>query len=303
MTSNFDCVVVGSGIAGMTAAIYLKRAGRNVLLLEKSAPGGQINMSPSVENYPGYVKIDGATLALNIFEQTQNLEIEYKYGKVLKITKNNHEFNIKTDLEEIKSKSIIIATGRNVSKLNLESEESLIGKGISYCALCDANFYKENIVAIVGYDSKTVEEAIYLSNVCKKVFLVCEYDKLKADKILIEKINNICNINIYYNCKPKKLIIENDKLQGLLIEKNNIDEQINCEGIFVSNGMTPQLDFESELLQENNYIIVDNNMKTNIDGIFACGDIIKKDIYQLTTAVGEATIAATKLDEYLSMGE
>lgn len=303
MTSNFDCVVVGSGIAGMTAAIYLKRAGRNVLLLEKSAPGGQINMSPSVENYPGFTKIDGATLALNVFEQTQKLHVKYKYGNVLKIIQKNNIFNIITDLEEIKSKSVIIATGRKVSKLNLDSEELLIGKGISYCALCDANFYKDDIVTIIGSDSKTVEEVIYLSNICKEIFLVCEYEKLIAEKILIEKLNNISNVTIYYNSRPKKLIIENDKLQALLIEKNNVEEQIICHGIFVSNGMTPQLEFESGLLHENGYITVDNNMKTNINGIFACGDIIKKNIYQLSTAIGEAAIAATKVDEYLSMGE
>lgn len=303
MTSNFDCIVVGAGVAGMTAAIYLKRAGRSVLLLEKSAPGGQINMSPSVENYPGFLKIDGATLALNIFEQTQNLNINYKYGNVLKISEYNNQFKITTDLEEITSKSVIIATGRQVKKLNLEFEESLIGKGISYCALCDANFYKDDIVAIVGSNSKTVEEAIYLSNICNKIFLVCEYEQINAEKILIDRINKISNIIIYYNSKPKKLIIEDNKLQGILVEKNNKDEQLICHGIFVSNGMIPQLEFESELLHENNYIVVDNNMKTNIKGIFACGDIIKKDIYQLSTAVGEAAIAATKVDEYLSMGE
>ena len=303
MTSNFDCVVVGSGIAGMTAAIYLKRAGRNVLLLEKSAPGGQINMSPSIENYPGFAKIDGATLALNVFEQTQNLDVKYKYGNVVKIVQEKDNFNIITDLEEIKSKSVIIATGRKVSKLNLDSEELLIGKGISYCALCDANFYKDEIVTIIGYDSKTATEALYLSNICKEIFLVCEYEKLAAEKILIEKLNNISNVTIYYNSKPKKLIIENDKLQALLIEKNNTEEQIICHGIFVSNGMTPQLEFENGLLNENGYIIVNKNMKTNINGIFACGDIIKKDIYQLSTAIGEAAIAATKVDEYLNMGE
>lgn len=303
MTSNFDCIVVGSGVAGMTAAIYLKRAGRNVLLLEKSAPGGQINMSPSVENYPGFLKIEGATLALNIFEQTQNLDIIYKYGNVLKITKENNLFNITTDLEEITSKSVIIATGRKVKKLGLELEELLIGKGISYCALCDANFYKNDIVTIVGFDSKTAEEAIYLSNICKEIFLVCEYEKITAEKILIEKINKISNITIYYNSRPKKLIIKNNKLQGILIENNNVDEQIMCHGLFVSNGMIPQLEFESEVLHEDNYIVVDNNMETNIKGIFACGDIIKKDIYQLSTAIGEAVVAATKVDEYLSMGE
>lgn len=301
MTSIFDCVVVGSGIAGMTSAIYLKRAGLNILLLEKNAPGGQINMSPAVENYPGFKSIAGAILAMNIFEQVQNLNIEYKYGNVLSVKKDNDIFKIKTDIEEYISKTVIIATGRKVSKLNLESEEELIGKGISYCALCDANFFKDNSVSIIGSDYRTVEETIYLANICKEVNLLCEKEYIENAKVLLEKINNFKNIKIYYNSSIKKLNVANDKLNGIKIISNNIVQNIQCSGLFISNYNNPEISFENDIKKDNtNYIVVGKEMNTNIDGLFACGDIIKKEVYQLTTAAGDATIAANSVLNYLN---
>lgn len=297
MTSIFDCIVVGSGVAGMTSAIYLKRAGLKVLLLEKNAPGGQINMSPKVENYPGFKNIEGAILASNIFEQTQNLNIEYQYGNVSSIIKNNDVFNIKTDLEEYSSKTVIVATGRKVSKLNLEAEEELIGKGISYCVLCDANFFKDDIVSILGNDYRTLEEALYLANICKQINIICENESFGNSAFLLEKINKLDNIRIYYNSKVIKLNNENQKLKSIKI--NTQDNEIECHGLFISNHNIPELDFENSIECQGNYIIVNKEMGTNIKGLFACGDIIKKDIYQLTTAVGEATIAANSVIKYL----
>lgn len=301
MTSIFDCVVVGAGIAGMTSAIYLKRAGLNILLLEKSAPGGQINMSPAVENYPGFKSIAGAMLAMNIFEQVQNLNVEYKYGNVLSVRKEKDVFKIKTDMEEYISKTVIIATGRKVSKLNLESEEDLIGKGISYCALCDANFFKGDSVSIIGSDYRTVEEAIYLANICKEVNLLCEKEYIENAKILLEKINNLSNIKIYYNSSIKDLNVNNDKLNGIKIISDNIEYDIKCSGLFISNYNNPEISFENDIKKDNyNYIIVDQEMNTNIEGLFACGDIVKKAVYQLTTAAGDATIATNSVLNYLN---
>lgn len=299
MTSIFDCIVVGSGVAGMTSAIYLKRAGLKVLLLEKSAPGGQINMSPKVENYPGFKNIEGAVLASNIFEQTQNLNIEYQYGNVSSIIKNNEVFNIKTDLEEYSSKTVIVATGRKVSKLNLEAEEELIGKGISYCVLCDANFFKDDIVSIFGNDYRTLEEALYLANICKQINIICENESFDNSAFLLEKINKLDNIRIYYNSKVIKLNNENQKLKSIKINTNDKKIEVECHGLFISNHNIPELDFENSIECQDNYIIANKEMGTNIKGLFACGDIIKKDIYQLTTAVGEATIAANSVLKYL----
>lgn len=300
MTSIFDCIIVGSGVAGMTSAIYLKRAGLKILLLEKSAPGGQINMSPKVENYPGLINIEGAMLAANIFEQIQNLDVEYKYGNVLSIKKDKEIFYIKTDLEEFTSKSVIIATGRKVAKLNLESEESLIGKGISYCVLCDANFFKDEIVSIFGNDYRTLEEAIYLSNICRNVNIICENEGFDStSKLLLEKVNKCGNIKIYYNSSITKLNIIGQKLNSIEITTSKKQEEIDCVGLFISNHNEPELAYDNDIKCEENYIIVDAKMGTNIEGLYACGDIIKKEIYQLTTAVGEAAIAANSVLKYL----
>ena len=302
MTSIFDCIIVGSGIAGMTSAIYLKRAGKRVLLLEKSAPGGQINMSPAVENYPGFLNIEGAILASNIFEQTQKLNIDYKYGNVLNIKKEEKNFTVTTDIESYKTASIIIATGRKVEKLNLNYEEELIGKGISYCAICDGNFFKGKNVSIYGNDYKVLEEAIYLANICENVNIICEKDKFENNTTLLETINEYKNITIYFNSKIIELIKDNGLLSGIKIKKTS-EKIINCECLFVGNNLVPDLNFLSDIKKDNGYIIVDKNMNTNIKGVFACGDVIKKDVYQLTTAIGEAAISANSVLAYLTGGE
>ena len=302
MTSIFDCIIVGSGIAGMTSAIYLKRAGKRVLLLEKSAPGGQINMSPAVENYPGFLNIEGAILASNIFEQTQKLNIDYKYGNVLNIKKEEKNFTVTTDIESYETASIIIATGRKVEKLNLNYEEELIGKGISYCAICDGNFFKGKNVSIYGNDYKVLEEAIYLANICENVNIICEKDKFENNTTLLEKINEYKNITIYFNSKIIELIKDNGLLSGIKIKKTS-EKIINCECLFVGNNLVPDLNFLSDIKKDNGYIIVDKNMNTNIKGVFACGDVIKKDVYQLTTAIGEAAISANSVLAYLTGGE
>lgn len=302
MTSIFDCIIVGSGIAGMTSAIYLKRAGKRVLLLEKSAPGGQINMSPAVENYPGFFNIEGAILASNIFEQTQKLNIDYKYGNVLNIKKEEKNFTVTTDIESYETASIIIATGRKVEKLNLNYEEELIGKGISYCAICDGNFFKGKNVSIYGNDYKVLEEAIYLANICDNVNIICEKDKFENNTTLLETINEYKNITIYFNSKIIELIKDNGLLSGIKIKKTS-EKIINCECLFVGNNLVPDLNFLSDIKKDNGYIIVDKNMNTNIKGVFACGDVIKKDVYQLTTAIGEAAISANSVLTYLTGGE
>lgn len=302
MTSIFDCIIVGSGIAGMTSAIYLKRAGKRVLLLEKSAPGGQINMSPAVENYPGFLNIEGAILASNIFEQTQKLNIDYKYGNVLNIKKEEKDFIVTTDIESYETASIIIATGRKVEKLNLNYEEELIGKGISYCAICDGNFFKGKNVSIYGNDYKVLEEAIYLANICENVNIICEKDRFENNTTLLETINEYKNITIYFNSKIIGLIKDNELLSAIKIKKTS-EKIINCECLFVGNNLVPDLNFLSDIKKDNGYIIVDKNMNTNIKGVFACGDVIKKDVYQLTTAIGEAAISANSVLAYLTGGE
>lgn len=280
MKYDFDCVVVGAGIAGMTSAIYLKRSNVNVLLLDSEAPGGLLNKITSIENYPGFNKITGSELAYKIYEQVTNLGIEVRYGNVLEIKDNI----VTTDIEQIKTKKVILAIGRKARKL--ENTNDVLN--ISYCALCDANLYKNKIVAVIGYSNSAIEEAIYLSEICKKVIVIGRGSSFKGEQILIEKLNNLKNVEIYLDCIIKNLKKENNVLKEIETNKGNI----KIDGMFVSIGYEPNSSFLTKINKENGYIIVDDKMKTNIDYIYACGDIIKKDIYQLTTAVGEATIAA-----------
>lgn len=288
MKYDFDCVVVGSGIAGMTAAIYLKRSNVNVLILDNDAPGGLLNKISVIENYPGFNKISGPDLAYKIYEQVNNLGIEIRYGKVLDIK----DHVVKTDIEEITTNKVVLAIGRKARKLDNTNDI----KNISYCALCDGNLYKDKVVAVVGYSNSAIEEAIYLSDICKKVIIIGRGSSFKGEDSLVDKINKKNNIEIQLNCVIETLNKKNNLLTEIVTNKGSF----KIDGMFVSIGYEPNINFLNELKKDNGYIIVDNKMKTNIDYIFACGDIIKKDVYQLTTAVGEATIAAINVKKELN---
>lgn len=292
MNQHFDCIIVGSGISGMSAAIYLKRANKNILLLESYIPGGQINKTSNVENYPGFVKIDGPSLVMNITDQITNLDIPLKYEEVLEIKKQNH-FIVKTNKNEYSSDYVILATGRMPNKLGIDLEEEFIGKGISYCALCDGTLFKNKDVIVVGGGNSALEESIYLSKICRKITIINRGNALRASEILQEKVKQLNNITIKYNSKLNKINITDNKISSVII--NN--EQIACEGIFIYIGLTPKLDYLKNLNinLDKNYIQVDSNMKTNIDKLYACGDIIKKDVYQIITAASEGAIAATSV--------
>lgn len=281
MKYDFDCIVVGAGIAGMTAAIYLKRANINVLIIDNDAPGGLLNKINKIENYPGYLNISGPELAYKVYEQVQNFGIEIRYGKVLDI----QDHVITTDIEKISSSKIIIATGRQAKRL--DGTNNL--KNVSYCAVCDANFYKDKNVAVVGNNDHAIEEAIYLSNICKTVIFISK------DKIEKNKIKDYKNISVLEDCVIKTLNKQNDLLIGIVTNHGNFE----VDGMFISLGYEPKMDFLNDIEKDNGYIIVDNKMQTNIDYIYACGDIIKKEVYQLTTAVGEATQAAISVKKAL----
>ena len=286
---NTNTVIIGSGIAGMSSAIYLKRANKDILLLESYMPGGQINNTSNVENYPGFTKIDGPTLVMNLHDQINSMEIPLKYEKVININKEDN-FIVETNKEKYLTKNIILATGRTPNKLGIEDE--FVGKGVSYCALCDGNLYKNEEIVVVGGGNSAFEESLYLSKICKKVTILNRSDKLKASMILQEEVSKQNNIEVIYNCSIEKINSLDNKIVSVSTNKGDI----NCTGIFIYIGLTPNLDYINlDLEKENNYIIVDNKMKTNIEGIYACGDIIKKDVYQIITAASEGAIAATSI--------
>lgn len=279
-------VILGSGIAGMTAGIYLKRGGLDVLVVEDSIPGGVLNEIPSIENYPGYEEISGPDLAMNIYNQLTKLGVKILNKKITSIDLNNKIIN-----NNIKYEYLVIATGRKSRMLSLEHEKELIGKGISTCALCDGFFYKDKKVAVVGGGSSSLTEALYLSKICKEVIIIHRRDKLTADKYLIDKVNSTKNIKVLYNSNITKYNQNNNKLTSVTI--NNKDN-LEVEGVFLAIGSTPNSEIFN-VNKDNNYIIVDSNYMTNIDKVYAIGDVIKKDYYQLSTAASDAVVVASNI--------
>ena len=279
-------VILGSGIAGMTAGIYLKRGGLDVLVVEDNIPGGVLNEIPSIENYPGYEEISGPDLAMNIYNQLTKLGVKILNKKITSIDLNNKIIN-----NNIKYEYLVIATGRKSRMLSLEHEKELLGKGISTCALCDGFFYKDKKVAVVGGGSSTLTEAINLTKICKEVIIIHRRDKLTADKYLIDKVNSTKNIKVLYNSNITKYNQNNNKLTSVTI--NNKDN-LEVEGVFLAIGSTPNSEIFN-VNKDNNYIIVDSNYMTNIDKVYAIGDVIKKDYYQLSTASSDAVVAASNI--------
>lgn len=279
-------VILGSGIAGMTAGIYLKRGGLDVLVVEDNIPGGVLNEIPSIENYPGYEEISGPDLAMNIYNQLTKLGVKILNKKITSIDLNNKIIN-----NNIKYEYLVIATGRKSRMLSLEHEKELLGKGISTCALCDGFFYKDKKVAVVGGGSSSLTEALYLSKICKEVIIIHRRDKLTADKYLIDKVNSTKNIKVLYNSNITKYNQNNNKLTSVTI--NNKDN-LEVEGVFLAIGSTPNSEMFN-VNKDNNYIIVDSNYMTNIDKVYAIGDVIKKDYYQLSTAASDAVVVASNI--------
>jgi thioredoxin reductase (NADPH) len=300
MKETFDCIIIGAGVAGTTSSIYLKRWNFNILLLEKNMPGGIISNTSIIENYPGIKKIDGSTFAMNLYEQIKELDINYKYGNASEITQKNSLFIVNTDLGNYQTKSIIIATGRTPRKLNLENEDKLIGNGISYCATCDGLLYKDKEVCVVGGGNSALEESLYLSKICKKITIINRSSKLRADEILIEKVKNTANIEVMYNSNIIKLKEKQNKLTNIIIKKENETKELLCHGLFIYIGFEPIIPNVPNLKLNDNYIVVDEKMQTNIDNICACGDIIKKDLYQIITAAGEGATAANTIKNNLN---
>jgi len=288
----FDAIIIGLGASGVAASIYAKRSGLNIMVINLSVPGGIINESNVVENYPGFKSISGMDLAFNFFDHFNSLDVPLYNEEVIDIVDGEIK-RVITHNNEYLAKNIIICSGRKPRKLGLENEDNYVGRGISYCALCDGNLYKDKVTGIVGGGNSALESALYLSNICKKIYLFVRRDVLRGDKILVEQIEDKTNIEIIYNTQKNKLNIKNDIIVGV----NTNTGEYEIDGLFVNVGYEPSINIVKNLglNMDKNYIIVDKNMETNIKGIYACGDIIKKDLYQLVTAVSDGAIAANHI--------
>ena len=286
---EYNTIILGAGISGISCAIYLKRAGIKTLLIENGTPGGQLNKADIIENYPGYVSIGGSELSMALLEQVQNYDVDLVYDNVSKI-----DYDKKTIMvgdTEYKYKHLVFATGRREKLLGLENEDKLIGRGISLCATCDGALYRGREVAVIGGGSSAVSEALYLANIVSKVYLIYRGTELRAEEILKEKLNNSNNIEIIYESNVVKYLIKDDKLVGVKLDNG---KEIEVEAVFLAIGHIPNSElFNGDM--KDGYIIVNEYGKTSLDNIYACGDVIDKKVYQLITASSEGVLVASSI--------
>ena len=285
----YDLIIIGMGISGVSAGIYAHRAGLKVLILEGSTPGGTINGISKIENYPGISSISGPDLAYNLFAEINKLGIEYKLERVTDVILEKVK-KIKTTNNVYEAQNLLIASGRRPKMLGLKNEEKFLGRGISTCALCDGALYKNSDVAVIGGGSSALSEALYLANIVNKVYLIHRREEFRGEDTLVRELKEKNNIELILNNEVTELKIENNVLKGIILKDGKV---INIKGIFIYIGFIPNTDFliNTDIAMDNGYILVDEHHKTNIKGVYASGDVVKKDIYQIINAASEGAEA------------
>jgi len=303
----YDAIIIGGGPAGLTAGIYLSRARMNTLLIEKALPGGQAVLTEIIENYPGFpLGIAGPELMQKMEEQAVRFGLKIEYGEAaevkIKVGKEDKVKIVKINNQEYRTLTIILASGAEASKLEVPGEEELRGRGISYCATCDAPFFKDQKIVVVGGGDTAIEEALYLTKFAQEVTLIHRRDRLRATKILQERVFSNKKINFAWDSLVTK-ILGSEKVEGILIKnkKTGEEKEISCQGVFVFVGNIPNSKFLNELikLDKRGYILTDDNMMTSKEGIYACGDVRKKLLRQVVTACGEGATAAFAAQKYI----
>ena len=290
----YDLIIIGMGPAGVSAAIYAKRAGLNVLCLDRAMIGGYVNYIDRVENYPGMI-MSGPDLAFKFYEHIKELDIEFVNKEVISVLDGEVKKVVTNDTEYL-CKNVLVATGRVPRKLGLNNEDLLEGRGMSHRALGDGAFYKGKTVAVVGGGDSALQETLYLSNLCEKVYLIHRRDEFRVTGSLLEKIQDKDNIVRVMNTNIIELGIEEEKLHSILLDSG---DELEVDGLFIYVGFVPGTKFANdlEITDENGYIIVNNKFESKRKGIYAVGDIIKKEIYQVSTAVGDGAVAAINIIE------
>ena len=296
----YDIIIVGAGSAGLTAAIYAKRAGKKVLVLEAMNYGGQIVNAYDIENYPANPHINGFDLATQMYKQALDLGMEFKLEKVQKIIDGKIK-QVLTKDAKYECKSIILATGSLNKKLGLKREDEFVGKGVSYCATCDGNFYKDKIVAVVGGGNAAVEDALYLANIARKVYLIHRRDDFRADAFSVDKLKKFENVEFILKGQVTELK-GNEKLEEIVILIDGNEKELVIDGLFVAVGREPANDFVKDLikLDEKGYIEALEDCQTNVKGILVAGDCRTKKIRQLVTATADGATAAAGAIDYIN---
>src|SRR5574344_2097210 len=284
----YDIIIIGLGPAGVSAAIYAKRSNMKVLCIEKNAVGGLLNNINEIKNYPGYLNIKGPDLAFNMFNQLKELNVEIVYDTVTRV-EHNKTFNVSVTNNVYESKKVIIGIGRSARKLGISNEGKYLGKGLSFCAVCDGPLYKGKDVCVVGGGNSAVQEAIYLAGIVHKVYLVHRRDTFRASNLLVDNLKNLDNVEIITKDNVKELQGK-DHLESVNLESGRT---LNVAALFTFIGYFPSTNFLSNLniCDENGYILVDDHMETKVKGLYGIGDIIKQDYYQIITATYGGMVA------------
>lgn len=302
MNEVYDIIIVGAGPAGMSTALNTLRAGKKVLMIESDQIGGQMSYSPRVENYPAKNSIAGSDLADEMYEQIEKWGIEFTPEEVTKVTKEGNQFTVITDMDKYKSKSVVVATGARARHLGVPREEELLGHGVSYCAICDGQYYEGKDVALIGDANTGLQYAILLAGYCRHVYVCTLFDRFFAEKIHIKTLQSKNNVSIHHNLLLKEFIGD-PELNGLRFENTQTKEkfEIDVSGVFIAVGQIPHNEPFAELVDiaKGGYIQADENCMTKTEGLFVAGDTRTKGIRQISTAISDGSVAAFYACQYL----
>ena len=304
MENIYDMIIIGGGPAGYTAALYASRAGFNTVTVERMSPGGQMAITDIIDNYPGFEEgIDGFDLGIKMQRGAERFGAKTEYADVVSVDLTQKIKKVKTANGTLYGKTLVIATGANPKELGIQNERELIGRGVHYCAHCDGRFYKNKTVAVVGGGNTAAADALYLSRIAKKVYLIHRRDTLRATKIYHEPLMQADNIEFLWNSAVTEFTAD-DRVTGAKITnlKTGDVTRIDCDGVFISIGRKPATDFVRGklLLDDDGYIIADETTRTDIPGVYAAGDVRTKALRQVVTAVSDGAVAVHFAEKYLA---
>ena len=301
--NNYDVIIIGAGPCGIGAALKLHEAGVNFAIIDGGTPGGKVNIAPRVDNYPGYKEIPGPDLAFKLYERLLDKGISIVGDNILSLTKDEKGFFLEGQFDKYSAKVVLIAVGTKERKLGLPKEEELFGHGLSYCALCDGHFFKGQDVAIIGGGNVALKEAIHLAPIVRKLYLIHRRNEFRGSVKLVDELKAMNNVEIITPYVPKEILGE-DKVSGLVISHRETgeDKTLDIQGLFPLVGQLPNTDFVKidSVLDEWKTIPVDRSMKTSVDGLFAGGDVLPREIRQIYLAEHDGMVAAKSIIEYLN---
>ena len=304
MKHIYDMVIIGGGPAGYTAALYAARAGFDSVVLERMSAGGQMALTGDIDKYPGFEEgVDGFTLGMKMQQGAERFGAKTEYAEVEGVDFSGQIKKIKTNAGDFSAKNVVIASGANPRELGIVKEKELVGRGVHYCAHCDGRFYKDKTVIVVGGGNSAAADALYLSRLAKKVYLVHRRDTLRATKIYHEPLMKAENVEFLWNSTVSDFAAEN-RVTGVILKNVNTgnETEIDCDGVFVSIGRKPATEFLGGAveLDQSGYIVADESTKTSVPGVFAAGDVRTKSLRQVVTAVADGAAAVHHAEEYLA---